>query len=120
MATPVNGSASQPRSFPTQSPPHLAAIHLWLPPTPGGRKIAQEENNRPDLLIAQRSLRSRHAGGKDAVIDNPLQLPIRVSLNLLRSQRRHRRRHMFDKWDACILAIHPMACDTVVTKRLFP
>src|SRR6202051_1491943 len=64
----------------------LVAVHLWLPPTPCRRKIAQEENNRPDLLIAQRPLRSRHARGKDAVIDNPLQLPIRVSLHLSRGQ----------------------------------
>src|SRR5579859_2957714 len=82
--------------------------------------MTQKENNCPDLLIAQRPLRSRHARGENSIIDNPLQLAIRVSLNLSRSQRRYRRRHVIHKWHPGILAIHSVAADTIVRKCLFP
>jgi hypothetical protein len=49
-----------------------------------GRKVPQITDNLPHFVVFQDPFPSRHSGRANAVIDDPLQLAIRVFLNVLR------------------------------------
>ena len=61
----------------------LARIYVRCPLAPRGRQMAQEYHDRPELVVAQDSLRARHAGGFDAIVENPLQLSVCITLHLM-------------------------------------
>src|ERR1017187_931660 len=57
-------------------------IHLRLTKTACRRKMAKEQHDLPLLVVAKYPFGGRHPGGRNAVVDHPLQLAIRVSLNI--------------------------------------
>jgi hypothetical protein len=80
--------------------------------------MANVVNNRPDFLIPQNALGSRHSRRKNAVINNPLQLSIAIALHGRRTEKRRGRRHLLGKGDPRILPIKPMANHAVIRKTL--
>ena len=60
---------------------HLLSIRRRLPQASLRRQMPDVVHDLPDLLVVQDPPRSRHSRGRNTVIDNPLQLPIAVSLD---------------------------------------
>src|SRR5947209_15985761 len=81
-----------------------------------GRQMAHVEHYFPHLIIVQNAVPSRHAGRPDAILDDPLQLPIFVFLYLAGREISYRRRHLGSKRDAGILAVKAMTNLAVMLK----
>src|ERR1700761_280724 len=74
-------------------------------------------HDRPQFVVAERAFGAGHAGWPDAVIENPLQLAIGVTLNFLGGQRRDGWRDVVDERDTGVLAVVAMAGDAIVAER---
>jgi hypothetical protein len=72
----------------------------------------------PNLLIAENISRSWHSGGKDSILDNPVQLPVAIGLNRLRVQRWHRWCHLIGEGHAGVLTIEAVTDHAVCAKVL--
>src|SRR5579859_847269 len=81
--------------------------------------MPEEYNDGPHLVIVQNSMRRRHTRWSNSVLDDPFQLPIRVTLHFFRRQRRNRRRETFRKWNPRVLPVKTVTNNTVVPKCLF-
>src|SRR5581483_2675233 len=85
----------------------------------GWWKVSQEHDDRPKLIITESAFGAGHTRRPDAVIENPFELAIGITLNMLRGERRDGWRHVIDEWDTCVLPVHAMASDTVMRECLF-
>ena len=79
--------------------------------------MAHVENDRPDLLIRQQALRSRHAGRPKSVFDDPFELAIAIGLHWRGSERGCRRRHAGSERYAIARSIETMASIAVAGVR---
>ena len=77
-------------------------------------------DDRPHLLIVQDSLPRRHAGREDAVLDDRLELAVRVRLDLVRDQQWDRRGHAVRERDPGVLAVESMTGDAVPREEIEP
>jgi hypothetical protein len=78
--------------------------------------MTQVDDNRPHVVIAKDSPGRWHAGWRDAVFDDPLELPITVLLNIYRSQQGDWWGRRTGKGYAGILSITPVTDDTIKAK----
>src|SRR5438270_7576395 len=58
------------------------------------REMPEEVNDVPHLLILQNSLPARHSAVPYPILENPLQLAVRVRLNILHRHICHSRIHL--------------------------
>jgi hypothetical protein len=79
--------------------------------------MTQKHDDRPEFIIAQRSRRTRHSRRANAIVQNPLELAIRIALHVLRRQGRDGRRYVINEGDAGVLAIHTVASNTIMGER---
>jgi hypothetical protein len=80
--------------------------------------MSQIDDDRPEFVVAQRSLRPGHAGRTDSVVQNPFELAVGIALNLLGGQQRNRGLNVLCKGNARVLTIHPMTGNTIMRERL--
>src|ERR1700712_3770488 len=84
----------------------------------GWRQVPQVGDDGPLLLVTQDSLGTRHPAGPESVVDDPLQLTVRVFLYLAGRERRWRRRKVFREGDSGVLAVIAVASDAVMAESL--
>src|SRR5205807_9716824 len=75
--------------------------------------MAQIDDDGPHILIAQYPFGRRHAGRREPVLDDPLELTVGVSLYHRQRERRHRGGHLGREGNAGSLPIATMAHNTV-------
>jgi hypothetical protein len=80
--------------------------------------MPQKDDDGPNVLIAENPLRRRHAGGGEAILDDPFQLAVAISLNFLRCERRDWRRHIASKGDTGILSVATVTDDAIEAEGL--
>src|ERR1051326_859720 len=84
-------------------------VHVRSPQAAFGRKMPDEVNDVPHLLVLQYSFPGRHSTVANPVFDDPFQLAIRVRLDVLHSQIRNGRVHSAGEWHSAVLPIQSMA-----------
>ena len=93
-------------------------IHIRCSLAAGRRQMAQEHHNRPEFVVTQSSFGAGHSGGPNTIVEDPLQLPIRLTLLLEGGERRNGRGYVVGEWDTCTLTIHSVAGNAVMRKGL--
>jgi len=83
-----------------------------------GRKMSYVAHNLPHLRIFKKTAPTRHTAHPNPVLNDPVQLPVSVFLNILHCKVRHRGRHLFRKGYARILAVESMA-DLAMMLKMF-
>jgi len=84
------------------------------------RQVAEVMNNSPHLIVAQNAFPGGHSGWADAIVDNRLQLAVRVVLDVFRRKVGNRRVHFVGERNAGTLAVEPMTDPAMVTEMLPP
>lgn len=95
----------------------VAGIHPRLAQASSGRQVADINDDGPELAVGQDAPGGGHAGRRNSVLEDPVQLPIRVGLNHRGIQLRHGRRHAIGKRHPGVLTIQPMTSRAVMGKR---
>src|SRR5476651_259698 len=81
----------------------LMRVHVRHALATDGRQMPQIDDDGPQLVVAQCSLGARHAGWTNAIIKNPLQLPVGIALNLRRRERGNWRGDVIDERNTRVL-----------------
>src|SRR2546422_4758614 len=68
-------------------------------------QVAHKPDHVPHLIVFEDTIPPRHASEADTIFNDPLQLSIRVSLNILSTQVRHRGRHPIGERNTGIVTI---------------
>src|SRR3954447_16080894 len=76
--------------------------------------MAQINHYLPDFLIAKNAFRSRHPGRRNAIVNDPFQLSIRIALDCGNGELRNRRGHPVCERYTSVLPIEAMAGETIV------
>src|SRR5713101_3797531 len=88
----------------------------WLAQAPRARQIAYIRHDGPNLFVRENSARGRHSGRPQAVLDDPVELAVGVTLNFHGGERRHARCHCICKGNTGVLSIEAMADKAVMRK----
>jgi hypothetical protein len=96
----------------------VTAVHRGLAQAARRRQVPDVKNHPPHIIIGEDAPRRWHAGRVDAILDNPLQLTVTVSLHLLAGERWHCRRHHRGEGYTRVLSIEPVADHAVGGKSL--
>src|SRR5579883_40629 len=91
---------------------------LWSSQASLRWQMPDVQHNGPHLVIAEDLLPGRHAGGIDAIYQDPVQLAIGISLDILGRQIGYRRCHLLGKGNTGVLAIEPVADCAVMAEVL--
>src|SRR5438105_8395327 len=84
----------------------------------GARQVPNEEHDLPDVVVAEGFPPAGHAGGTDAVLNDPFKLAVFEFLHFRRIQGRHWRRHLVSKDHAAVKTIGPVATAAIILKLL--
>src|SRR3954465_9683703 len=74
-----------------------------------GRQVANVVDDLPHFVVLENPFPSRHSGGTNTVLDDPLELPVGVLLHIFRREVGYRRGHLLSKRDTRVLAVEAVA-----------